>query len=380
MPPARLPVAVFLTSFDPGGTERQMIELVRRLDRARFEVHVACLHRRGGWRTRAEEVAESVTEFPITGFARAATAAQAARFVAWCRRRRLAVVQACDLYTNIFALPAAAAAGVPVRIGSRRGLNPDRTKGLHLAQQFSYRFADRIVANSETVARDMRRSAAGARRVVVIPNGLDVARFRPVARAGGIRRIGTLARLHPVKGLDTFLEAVALLRRDGVEVEAQIVGDGPERAALERQAASLGLAGRAHFTGHREDVEAVLAGLDLFVLPSHSEAFPNALLEAMASALPVVATEVGGVPDIVEDGLTGVLVPPGRPDLMAAAIGGFVFQPDRARAMGLRARAQTMQRYSFERTIARFEALYLEVAAGKRVLAAEAAPQAVGAR
>jgi glycosyltransferase involved in cell wall biosynthesis len=100
----------------------------------------------------------------------------------------------------------------------------------------------------------------------------------------------------------------------------------------------------------------------------------------MASALPVVATEVGGVPDIVEDGLTGVLVPPGRPDLMAAAIGGFVFQPDRARAMGLRARAQTMQRYSFERTIARFEALYLEVAAGKRVLAAEAAPQAVGAR
>ncbi len=381
MPPARLPVAVFLTSFDPGGTERQMIELVRRLDRARFEVHVACFHRRGEWRARAEELAASVVEFPIGGFARAATARQAARFAAWCRRLRLAAVQACDLYTNIFALPAAAVAGVPVRIGSRRGLNPDRTRWHRLAQQASYRFADRIVANSEAVARGMRESKVAARRVVVIPNGLDVARFRPVGRAGGIRRIGTLARLHPVKGLDTFLEAVALLHRDHFEVEAQIVGDGPQRAGLERQAAALGLSGRAHFAGHREDVETVLAGFDLFVLPSRSEAFPNAVVEAMASALPVVATEVGGVPEIVSHGLTGSLVPPGRPDLMAAAIRELVLQPDRARAMGRRARAAVVQRYSFERTVASFEALYLEVAAGKRVrVAAGAAPEAAAAR
>ena len=352
-----------------------MIELSRRLDRERFEVHVACLHRRGEWRGRAEELAESVTEYPIRGFAHPSAAREAARFALWCRRTRVAVVQACDLYTNVFALPAAAAAGVPVRLGSRRGLNPDRTRGQRLAQRLSYRLAHRIVTNSGVVARGMQRDGLPAGRVVVIPNGLDVARFRPIARCGGVRRIGTLARLHPVKGLDVLVDAVALLQRDLPEIEATIIGDGPERAALEQRIARLGLARRVHLAGHHDDVAAALAGLDLFVLPSRSEAFPNAVIEAMASALPVVATDVGGVPEMVEHGHTGILVPPERPDRMAAAIHELAAQPDRAWAMGRRARAHVLSRYSFERMVGQFEALYLEIAASRQVAAAASAAQ-----
>ena len=378
MPAARIPVVVFLTSFDPGGTERQMIELARRLDRERFEVHVACFHLRGEWRGLAEELSESVTEYPIRSFAHPDTLYQAARFARWCRRRRVAVVQACDLYTNVFALPAAAVAGVPVRLGSRRGLNPDRSAAHRAAQQLSYRFAHRIITNSEAVGLGLRRQGYGPDRLVVIPNGLDTSRFRPIARCGGIRRIGTLARLHPVKGLDILLEAVALVRRDLPDVEALIIGDGPERAALERRIAALGLSDRVRLVGHREDVPAALAGLDLFVLPSRSEAFPNALMEAMASALPVVATEVGGVPEIVDHGYTGLLVPPGQPDRLADAIRELAAQPERARTFGRRARAEVIRRYSFDRMVARFEALYLEAAEDTH--AAAAAPQAAGAR
>lgn len=377
MAPARIPIVVFLTSFEAGGTERQMIELARRLDRERFDVHLACFHRRGEWRSRAEEGAASVQEYPIRGFAHPATLAQAARFAWWCRRNRVAVVQACDLYTNIFALPAAAAASVPVRLGSRRGLNPDRTPAHRAAQRLAYRFADRVVANSSAVARGMQQEGLRRERVVVIPNGLDVGPFRPIARCGGIRHVGTLARLHPVKGLDVLVDALALLHGTDVpHIEATIVGDGPERAALERRVADRGLSGRVHFVGHRDDVAAALSAMDVFVLPSRSEAFPNALIEAMASSLPVIATAVGGVPELVDDGRNGLLVPPGDPDRLAAAIREMVRHPDRARAMGRRARAEVVQRYSFDRMVARFEALYLEVAAGKHVPAAVSAPAA----
>ncbi len=379
MAPARIPVVVFLTSFEAGGTERQMIELARRLDRERFEVHLACFHARGEWRGRAEEAADSIEEYPIRGFADAATLAQAARFASWCRRHGVAVVQACDLYTNIFALPAAAAAGVPVRVGSRRGLNPDRTRWHRLAQRMAYRFADRVVANSHAVARGMQQQGLRLDRLVVIPNGLDVSRFRPIARCGGVRHVGTLARLHPVKGLDVLVDALALLRPEAPDLEATIVGEGPERAALERRIAERGLAGRVRLAGHRDDVAAALAALDVFVLPSRSEAFPNAAIEAMASALPVIASEVGGVPELIEDGRSGLLVPPGRPDALARAILELTRRPERARAMGRRGRADVLARFSFDRMVAGFEALYLEIAAAKRVRGAVAA-QAAGAR
>ena len=102
-----------------------MTELIQRLDRDRFDVHVACFQRDGAWLPRVEACA-TVTAFPIRGFARPATLARAASFARWCRARRIAVLQTCDLYANTFALPAAALAGVPVRIGSRRELNPDK--------------------------------------------------------------------------------------------------------------------------------------------------------------------------------------------------------------------------------------------------------------
>lgn len=354
-----LPVGFFLTSFWPGGTERQMLELIRRLDRRLFSVHLACTHREGTWLSRAEVSAASVDEFPMSGFRSPDVLRAAAGFRRWCRAHRLAVLHTCDRYANIFALPVAALAGVPVRVGSRRELNPDNTAGLLLAQRAAYGFAHRIVANSAAAAARLRREGIRRGRIVHIPNGIDVEEFRPADRPGPLRRLVTVARLRPEKGHDTLIDAVPAILRAFPDVTLTIVGDGPMAPALASRVAELGLGDRVHFEGHRDDVAAALREHDVFVLPSRSEAFPNSVIEAMATGLPVVASEVGGIPELVEHGRTGLLIPPGRPEELASVVIDLLRRPSFARALGRKARAEVVAQYSFERMVREFEALYL---------------------
>ena len=145
----RLPIVIFLNNFEPGGTERQMSELICRLDSSRFEVHVACLSRRGALHDRVAASAASVTAYPISTLKSARTAAQALGFARWCRTAGIALVHTCDFYSNVFALPAATLARIPVRIGSRRDVSiPERTAGQQQLQRFAYRCAHRVVTNA----------------------------------------------------------------------------------------------------------------------------------------------------------------------------------------------------------------------------------------
>jgi len=354
----QIPVAVFLTGFHPGGTERQMTELIRRLDRTRFAVHVACFHRTGAWLPRVEACAP-VTEFPIRGFVRLATLARAAVFARWCRKRRIAVVQSCDLYANTFALPAAALAGVPARIGSRREINPDKTPGQIALQRHAYRFAHAVVANSQAAAGQLVREGVQRERIHIIPNGIALDRFAAEPALRRITTITTVANLRTEKAHEVLIEAVALLASRHPQLILQVVGDGPRRDELTYLAAARGLTGRVRFLGYREDIPAVLASSDLFVLTSRSEACPNGAMEAMAAGLPVIATGVGGLLDLVEDGRTGVLVPPDQPRALAAAIESLVAAPARAAALGAAARREIAARYSFDGMVGAFEALYL---------------------
>jgi hypothetical protein len=141
-----LPIAIVIPTFEPGGTERQMTELVRRLDPRRWEVHLVCFRPSGAWFARAAERAASVTSFPIRSFRDTSTLSQMRAFAAWCRERRIALVHTSELYSNIFFLPAAALARVPVRIGSRRELTMGKTPGQLLLQRLAYGCAHRIVA------------------------------------------------------------------------------------------------------------------------------------------------------------------------------------------------------------------------------------------
>ena len=335
-----------------------MTELIRRLDRTRFDVHVACFHKEGAWLPKVETHAP-VTAFPIRGFARPATLARAAGFARWCRARRIAVVQTCDLYANSFALPAAALAGTSVRLGSRRELNPDKSPAQISLQRQAYRFAHAVVANSRAASDILQREGVPATRIEVIPNGLDVQRFAARASYGSITTVLTVANLRMEKAHDVLLQAAATLLKAHPQLRFQIAGDGPRLPSLRRLAAALGIAERVTFLGHREDVPALLAHADVFVLPSRSEAFPNGAIEARAAGLPVVASAVGGLLDLVDPGRTGLLVPPDDPRALADALDGLVRAPARAAALGGAARDEVVRRYSFDRMVRSFEDLYL---------------------
>lgn len=361
-----LPIGFFLTSFDAGGTERQMLELIGRLDPSRFEIHVACFHRSGVWLPRAERAARSVEEFRIAGFARASTAAALSRFVRWCRSRRLALLHTCDFYANVFGLAGGTLARVPVRIANRRELNPDKSAGQIALQRLAYLGAHCIVANSDAAAERLLAERVPHARIRVIPNGIDATAYRPAHRRA-FHRITMVAKLRREKAHEVLIEAAARLAPRFRGLQFQLAGNGPREAELRALVRTRGLDREFTFMGHREDIPALLESSDIFVLPSRSEAFPNGVLEAMAAGLPVVTTCVGGLRELVDHGRTGLLVQPDDPRALADAIASLVENPDRAMEIGRAARRHVEARYAFDHMVGRFEHLYLTELAARGV-------------
>lgn len=355
-----LPIAIVMTSFDPGGTENQMLELVRRLDRSRWTVHLACLHARGAWLDRAVAAADTITEFPISSLRRPATGRQALAFRRWCTRHRIALVHATDFYTNIFALPAAALARVPVRIGNRRGVNADRSLAQIALQRAAYSCAHTIVANSTAMAARLRFERIAAARIAVIPNGLDTDVFRPVLPPSRRRRVIVVSNLRPEKGHDVLIDAAVVILQRFPDARFDLVGAGPELPAIRARLAARGIENAFTLLGQRDDVAALLAGADIAVLPSRTESLPNSVLEAMATGLPVVASAVGGIPDVIDDGRTGRLVPAGDPSALASAICGLMDDPSVGTRLGGAARAEVLGRFSFSRMVSAMETLYID--------------------
>jgi glycosyltransferase involved in cell wall biosynthesis len=353
-----VPVAIFLTSFDAGGTERQMIELACRLDRHRWHVHVVCYRATGAWVDLAASSGASITTFPVPSLRTPAVITHVRAFVRWCREHRIALLHTGQLYPDIFGLPAAALAGVPVRISNRRNLSAGKTLAQRAAQRVAQRFAHRIVANSEAAAERLRAEGIPACRVSLIRNGVDTNGFAPVPRPGPPRRVVTIANLRPMKGHDAMIDAVPLVLRHFPDATFRLVGDGPLLGGLRGRVRDRGVDESLTFVGHRDDVAAQLSASDIFVLPSRSESLPNAVLEAMAAGLPVIATAVGGIGEILEDGRTGLLVAPGDPAALADRICRLMAAPALAQALGTAARAEVTERYSFQRMVGAFDEVY----------------------
>jgi glycosyltransferase involved in cell wall biosynthesis len=199
---------------------------------------------------------------------------------------------------------------------------------------------------------------------------VDTIRFNPSRRDEGRAALGvqpdtlvfgTVGRLLPVKDHATFLAALAVLRQRGLPFQAVIVGDGPLRRALADSARALDLSSSVRFVGNRDDVAALLAGLDVFVQSSISEGLSNTVLEAMASGVPVVATDVGGTGELVEPGYTGLLAPASNPAALASAIGTLATDAPARQRMGLAARARAQSTFTLSGMVAAYERLYVEL-------------------
>ena len=286
------------------------------------------------------------------------------------RREQPDVVHTHAWGTLVEGLVAARLAGVPVVIHGEHGTLQLRSHQ-RFVQRRAWAAADRLLSVSSRLAERMARDAGfPLARIHTIRNGVDLSRFGTISRAAARQALQlpataplavAVGRLVPVKDHLTLLEAIALLRRQGMDAQVALAGDGPLKATLLERAVALGIADATHLLGHRSDVEVVLAAADIFTLTSVSEGLSNTILEAMASALPVVATRVGGADELIEDGISGILVSAGSAAEIAQGLGRLFEHAARRAAMGLAARARVEAEFSLAGMVERYESTYVEL-------------------
>ena len=364
----RVRLLKFITNFYIGGTERQFMVLGRGLDRSRFDVRAACLRKEGPLLADLEAHGIPVQEHRIGRLYRPSTLGMQVRLAAALRRDRVQIVHTYGFYPNIFAVAPACAARVPVIVASIRDIGDIWTPAQRRLQRLVCRLAHAIAVNADAVKRRLIDEGYDASRVVVIENGIDTARFSGGSGSGRLRHelglsqdtplVGVVSRLNKDKGITHFLKAAASLRGAWPDARWLLLGDGPDRAALEKEAIELGLANRALFLGFRTDVAEILPELSVSVLPSLSEALSNVVLESMAAERPVVVTRVGGLPEVVEDGVNGLLVPPGDAAALARGIDTLLRDPARAAALGRSGRQRVQRQFSLQRMIDRTQHMY----------------------
>ena len=300
------------------------------------------------------------------------------------RRGRPDVVHTHTAKAGFVGRIAARLAGVPVVLHTFHGhvfrgyFSPARTRLYILIERLGARLSTRIVTISPRLREEIAQfGVAGRERIEIIPLGFELGVFTSQARASGAFRrslglptnaklVGAVGRLVPIKNIPLLLEAAALARQQDPDIRVVLVGDGELRDELEARSEALGLAGAVVFAGWRRDLASVYADLDAVVISSHNEGTPASLIEAMATGCPVIATRVGGVPDLIADGETGRLVPPGDREALAAALLAVFREPERTTRMAELARHRVLERYQAQRLVADVDRLYRElVAAGQ---------------
>jgi glycosyltransferase involved in cell wall biosynthesis len=304
----------------------------------------------------------------------------AARLGAYLSRHDVNVVHTHNPQALVYGAPAAALARVPC-VHTKHGVNPDPSRRMWLRRAACI-MVDAYVAVTPTLARlAVEKRECDPTKLHVIPNGIDTLRFLPNSEARQRVRaelgipdsawvVGTVGRLSPEKNQALLIEAMAPLLDSSRHLV--IVGDGPEREQLMARARATPRPELVHFAGSRKDPESLLAAFDAFALTSNSEGLPLGLLEAMAVGIPVVATAVGGVPDVVEPGVTGSLVTAGDRASLAAELARLSTGPADAVEAARAARRMVLERHSTEQMASSYERLYGRV---NRRARASAAPQ-----
>lgn len=367
-PPRRIRLLYVAGNFVTGGAERHLLEMWRRLDRTRFDVRIACLRREGAFTPQVEALGLPIIDLEVTKLYNATGVRGLLRLISLVREFRPDVIHGYLFGPNLFAALAGRLCGVKVVAVAKRNVDAFETPRQIAVQRMAHRWATHVTAVSEEVALSSVALGVPRSRVTVIENGVDIARFDGrdasadglglPARAAGVPLIGSVGCLAPRKDYGTLIAALAQMRDQGVAFACAIAGEGPDRPALEAQAAQLGLSAQVAFLGERRDVDRLLPAFDVFTLSSREEGIPNALLEAMAAARACVVTDVGGNREVLRDGVTGWLVPAQTPSALADALTQAMRDSREAQRRGHAAREAMLTERSIDAMVRRHEKFY----------------------
>jgi glycosyltransferase involved in cell wall biosynthesis len=360
-----IPVLLLAQQLTQGGSERQLTETAKALDRERFSPRTA-VFRRGG--LRVEELRASgvpVIEFPLQSFVSPKTLEQAWQLRRYIREQRIQLVHSFDTPMNAFAMPVAKVSGASVALSSQRAFRELSTPMFRKMLRFTDRIVDAIVVNCHALEKHLINDEGVApERIRLCYNGIDTDTFKPAAaRVREECVIGVVCALRPEKGLPTLVEAFARVHRPGLRL--LIVGSGPVLPDLKALAEQLGISAHCTFEPATSEVTPWLHAIDIFVLPSRSEALSNSLMEAMACGCAAVASKVGGNPELVEPGNTGLLFTPLDAADLAAQLRILIDEPEARRKMAENGCRKIHENFRLRDATRRMTEIYLEFLARK---------------
>jgi glycosyltransferase involved in cell wall biosynthesis len=377
----------FLAVFECGGTERQVLNLGFGLDDRGVQVSFGCLRRSGRLLQEVEGRGLPVHEYRMRSFYSRRFLRQEVAFARQLARDRTQVMHAYNLWGNVFAIPAARLAGVPVVVAGIRDCGLYLTDWTRRVQRHVCRLADHIVVNAQRIKEWLVDDGYEASRITVIHNGLDLDRFLrdDGPDAAMLRRefgvpddapmISIVARMCPSKGFDDAIDAMPAVLARYPEARLLVVGEGLKsvdgtlrrdttyQEALAARARALGVHHRVIFTGYRADVPAIFRAVTLDVQPSRTEGLSNSVLEGMASGAALIATPVGGTPEVMTHDRTGWLVPVQDPPALGEAICRLLADPARRQRLGRAARAYARDTHTIDRLVDRTADLYRDLLA-----------------
>lgn len=366
---APIKVLYTITWMEVGGSQTHLMQVFRLLDRTRFTPMLYCLSGRGNLMDTVRGIGVPVHTGSFSGLKSARGVGSVMQLAQLMRRERIDIVHNYLLRANVVGSIAARLAGVPVVFCSKRGCHERR--GLELVgARLSNRLADCVTTNANAVREFVHENeGCPTEKMVVIPSGVDTDRFHLPATGEFKARlgldphrpvVGIVTRMRVRKGIEEFLQAMITVRERFPEVQTVVVGEVELDEDLQRMVNEAGLAPHLWLLGRRSDMPEVYAAFDLFVLSSHDEGMSNAILEAMATERPVIATDVGGTGEVVRHGQTGLLVPARDPAPLAAAISELLASPERWPAMGAQGRAVVEEHFSARAMVRQMEALYVD--------------------
>ena len=360
-------VLEFTSSFKVGGSEKQAVLLMRHLDKRKYRVLAACLSTEGRLLEHVVEDEIPVVEFKLKRFYDLNAIFQLIKFIKFVKKQRVSIVHTHDFYTNIFGIVGAKLAGVEVVIGSLRDTTYVRSFMQRLVQKMVFRLATMIVVNSFGVKQVLRAQGIRINKIKVIKNCVEIDKYvykdmyrkKDFGYENHQKLVGVVANLRPEKDHQTFLRAASLIKKEMPSAQFLIVGNGVLRKQLEYMSEQMGLKDDVRFLGERHDIPQIMDLLTVFVLCSRgNEGLPNAILEAMAAGKPIVATDIFGNNELVENGVNGILVPANNPEKLAEKILTVLRDDELAYEMGKRGLLTVKRHHSMEKIINEFELFY----------------------